>query len=228
MKSVGILVAMWEELNPLRKHWRLEWTGPGDFFTGRFAGLRLQVALSGVGPKHARKAAQALVKQGEPELLLSLGYSGALKGHLQPGDTLHGHEIETLDGTIYRNDLAGHRLLSVAKLAPSKESKRQLAENHPEAHAVDMESAVLVEVAEAAGIPWRVLRVIIDPLHSDLPINFNRCVSPKGQTAPAKLAREILSHPHKIPALVQFGRWEKKARGQLLLHSSQLLEAIQS
>lgn len=228
MKSVGILVAMWEELKPLRKHWKLEWTGPGDFFTGQFSRLRLQVALSGVGRKHAQAAARDLVRQGQPELLISLGYSGALKEHLQPGDVLHGNEIETPEKQIFRNQREGHRLLSVAKLAPTKEKKLQLAQQHPEAYAVDMESSVLVQAAEEAGIPWRVLRVIIDPLYSDLPINFNRCVNPQGQTAPTRLAREILTHPHKIPALIQFGKWEKKARSQLLLHSSQLLEAISS
>ncbi|MBX3170955.1 MAG: hypothetical protein KF760_26340 [Candidatus Eremiobacteraeota bacterium] len=228
MKSVGILVAMWEEFTPLRKHWKLEWTGPGEFFTGKVAGLRVQVALSGVGPRHARRAVQDLVKLGQPELLVSLGYSGALKEHLQPGDAIHAREIETADRRVFRCGQAGQRLLSVSKLAPSQESKRRLAENHPEACAVDMESAVLAEAAESAGLPWRALRVIIDPLHRNLPIDFNRCVSSKGQTAPARLAREILTHPGQIPALIEFGRWEKQARRQLILKSSQLLEAINS
>lgn len=226
MKSVGILVAMWEEFTPLRKHWNLDWTGPGDFFTGKFAGLRLEVALSGVGPRHARRAMQDLLKQGRPEVLVSLGYSGALKEHLQPGDAISGQEIETGDGRVFRCECAGHRLLSVGKLAPSKESKRMLAQNHPEAYAVDMESAVLAEMAEEAGLPWRALRVIIDPLHSNLPIDFNRCVNSKGQTAPARLAKEILSHPGQIPALLEFGKWERRARQKLIQASSQLLETI--
>ncbi len=228
MKSVGILVAMWEEFTPLRNHWKLDWTGPGDFFTGKFAGLRLQVALSGVGPRHARRAVQDLLKQGQPDVLISLGYSGALKDHLQPGDAIHAQEIETSEKRVYRCDHAGHRLLSVSKLAPCKESKRLLAENHPEAYAVDMESAVVAEAAESAGLPWRALRIIIDPLHSNLPIDFNRCVSSKGQTVPARLAREILTHPRQIPALLEFGRWEKRARQQLIQQSSRLLEAINS
>lgn len=226
MKSVGILVAMWEEFTPLRKHWKLEWTGPGDFFTGKVAGLRVQVALSGVGPRHARRAVQELVKLGQPEVLVSLGYSGALKEHLRPGDAVFAREIETTEGKVYAGATEGERLLSVSKLAPSKESKRLLAQRHPEAWAVDMESAVLAEAAETAGLPWRALRVIIDPLDSNLPIDFNRCVNPKGQTAPAKLAREILTHPGQIPALIEFGKWEKRARQQLILKSSQLLESI--
>jgi adenosylhomocysteine nucleosidase len=219
---------MWEELTPLRKHWRLDWTGPGDFFTGKFAGVRLQVALSGVGPRHARRAVQELLGQGQPEVLISLGYSGALKEHLQPGDVIHAQEIETQDGRVFLCEHPGHRLLSVSKLAPSKESKRLLAENHPQAYAVDMESAVVAEAAEGAGVPWRALRVIIDPLHSNLPIDFNRCVTSKGQTAPARLAKEILTHPGQIPALIEFGRWEKLARQQLIQQSSRLLEAINS
>ncbi len=228
MKSVGILVAMWEELNPLRKHWKLDWTGPGDFFTGNWAGLRLQVALSGVGPRRAQATMPALLKHGRPDLLISLGYSGALKAHLKPGDCLVAHSIETPGGQIYHTTppSAGTRLLSVSRLAPSPESKRQLALSHPEAEAVDMESAILAEAADQAGLPWHALRVIIDPLDSSLPINFNRCVNAKGQTAAAKLAREIVTNPHKIPALVQFGSWESRARQQLVQGSSRLLEAI--
>ncbi|MBS2038181.1 hypothetical protein JST97_24560 [bacterium] len=226
MKSVGILVAMWEELRPLRKRWKLDWTGPGDFFTGKLAGLRVQVALSGVGPRHARRAMQDLLTLGEPEMVISLGYSGGLKDHLRPGDVVEASEIETLEKRVYCSQQPGQRLLSLSKLAATKSSKRQLAEEHPYAYAVDMESAVLAEAAEAAGLPWRALRVIIDPLDSDLPINFNRCVSAKGQTAPARLAREILTHPHKIPALIEFGRWEKRASQQLVEKSTQLLEAL--
>jgi adenosylhomocysteine nucleosidase len=228
VKSVGILVAMWEEFNPLRKHWNLDWTGPGDFFSGKVAGLRVQVALSGVGPRHAGRAVQDLVKLGRPEVLISLGYSGALKDHLLPGDAIHAQEIETSDKKLYTSQQAGHRLLSVSNLAPTRGSKRQLAEQFPYAYAVDMESAVLAEAAESTGLPWRALRVIIDPLDSDLPIDFNRCVSRRGQTAPAKLAREIITHPNKIPALIEFGRWEKQARQQLIRTSTQLLETINS
>lgn len=228
MKSVGILVAMWEEFNPLRKQWNLDWTGPGDFFTGKVAGVRVQVALSGVGPRHARRVMGDLLRLGQPEVLISLGYSGALKDHLAPGDVIHAQEIETSDRKLYCSQQTGHRLLSVSKLAPTKGSKRQLAEQFPHAYAVDMESAVLAEAAESAGLPWRALRVIIDPLDSDLPIDFNRCVTSKGQTAPTKLAREIMTHPGKIPALIEFGRWEKRARQQLVEKSTQLLETINS
>ncbi len=89
-----------------------------------------------------------------------------------------------------------------------------------------MESAVLAESAESAGLPWRALRIIIDPLDSNLPIDFNRCVSSRGQTAPAKLVKEILTHPRQIPALIEFGKWEKRASQQLIEQSSQLLTEI--
>lgn len=223
MKSVGILIAMWEELNPLRKHWKLEWTGPGDFFTGKFNGTRIQVALSGVGPKRARQAMQPLLKYGKPELLISLGYSGALKAHLKPGDALLAHTVETQDGRRFTSSGGSARLLCVSRLAPTADSKRRLAEQHPEADAVDMESSVLAEAAEEAGVPWQALRIVIDPLDSALPIDFNRCVNGKGQTQASKLAREIVTNPHKLPALLEFARWESLAKKQLIEASTQLL-----
>ncbi len=118
------------------------------------------------------------------------------------------------------------RLLCVSRLAPTAESKRQLAQHHPEAAAVDMESSVLAQAAAAAQLPWGALRIIIDPLDSALPIDFNRCVNERGQTNRAKSAREIVSHPDRLPALVKFARWERRARQQLVRCSSELLEAI--
>ena len=225
---------MWEELKPLRKHWNLEWVGPGDFFCGRWAGIRIQVALSGVGPRRARAAMPILLRYGQPDFLLSLGYSGALKEELKPGDCMLAHSIETPQGQLFPSpslsSLEKHacwrqaRLLSVSRLAPTSESKRLLARQHPEAEAVDMESSVLAEAAEQAGLPWRALRVIIDPLHCSLPIDFNRCVNERGQTAPKRLAREILSNPTRIPALLKFSGWEREARQALVESSSKLLE----
>lgn len=237
VKSVGILVAMWEELNPLRKAWQLEWTGPGEFFCGRQGELRLQVALSGVGPRRAREATQKLLSCGQPEILVSLGYSGALKEELQAGDCLLAHSIESGHGKFFKtpglSTQERHcgawkeaRLLCVNRLAPTVESKRQLASLHPQAEAVDMESAVLAEGAEQAGLPWRALRVVMDPLASPLPIDFDRCVSERGQTSTLRLAREVALNPGRIPALLRFAGYEKRARRSLVERSRRLLEVM--
>lgn len=229
IRSLGILVAMRQELDPLRKAWNLEWTGPGDFFTGKRRGLRLQVALSGVGPRRARSACQQLVRYGAPDLLLSLGYSGALRSQLQPGDAILADSIESLEGEVWQAHASGHgpwergRLLWVEQLAPSVEHKRQLSQAHPDCLAVDMESGVLAREAVSVGLPWQSLRIIVDPLHKPLPLDFDRCMSLKGQTHGLKLARHIALSPHRWPALAEFARYHQRATHSLVERSSQWL-----
>lgn len=236
-KSVGILLAMREELAPLQRHWKLELTGPGDFYCGRWAGMRIQVALSGVGQQRAQVACRELLRYGAPDLLVSFGYSGGLRPELRAGDCIVADSIKDSQGNVFSPprpssmELHGDgwlrgQLLCVETVAQSGQSKRELALQHPESWAVDMESAVLARVAQEAGIPWRSLRVIVDPIDQSLPIRFHRCMGSNGQTHPAKLAREILTSPHRWHSLVKFAGLHQSAQESLVRNSSRFLEAL--
>lgn len=236
-KSIGILLAMREELAPLKRHWQLESTGPGDFYCGRWAGLRIQVALSGVGSQRAQAAVEALLRYGAPDMLVSFGYSGGLVPDLKAGDCVVADSIKDSQGRLFlpgqpsSMELHSHgwrrgQLLCIEKVAQTGHSKRELAKQHPDSLAVDMESAVLAEAGEKAGLPWRCLRVIVDPVDQALPIRFHRCMGSKGQTHPLKLAREILTSPHRWRALAHFAGFHQSAQESLVRNSSRFLEAL--
>jgi adenosylhomocysteine nucleosidase len=227
---------MREELEPLRRNWNLDQTGPGDFWVGKWAGLRLQVALSGVGRRRAQATLPQLLRHGQPDLLLSLGYSGGLKAHLGAGQVVLATSVVTPDGQSWESPphtphelhpgWQRGQLLCVSQVAAQADAKRQLAQNFPEALAVDMESAWLAQVATEAGLPWRALRIIIDPLDQALPLDFSQCMSEGGQTHGLKLARHILSRPQNWPKLLHFSGLANTARASLVSQASHFLEVV--
>jgi adenosylhomocysteine nucleosidase len=232
MKSLGILVAMWEELQPLRRHWKLEWTGPGEFFTGKVGGIRLQVALSGVGRRRALEGCQQLTRYGQPEALLSLGYSAGLKDDLQAGDCVSAQSVWH-EGRTWECDLPawGPRsgmLLCVDDVIAGIEHKQELARRHPEALALDMESAAVAQTATQAGLRWGALRVIIDPVGVALPLDFSGLMNERGQMHTGKLARHIATRPHRWPDLLRFSGHADRARRGLTRWASEYLESLKS
>lgn len=224
---------MWEELQPLRRHWKLEWTGPGEFFTGRWAGLRLQVALSGVGHARAQSACSQLARYGRPDVLLSLGYSGALRPDLRAGSCILADRILTSSTTWESPGLSpleqsfhGWRVGTLFCTDKVVMSKHRLAEQYPLAQAVDMESAALAAAACEQGLPWRALRVIVDDLHTELPLDFSTCLNERGQMHATRLARAIASKPHRIGRLIRFSGHANRARQSLVENASRYLEVL--
>jgi nucleoside phosphorylase len=231
MKSVGILVAMWEELNPLRKRWKLDWTGPGNFFTGKLGSLRVQVALSGVGARRAQQAVEVLRVCGRPDLLVSLGFSAGLRAGQQAGDCYLADSIEDPEGQVVEAPISPEhprwrrgRLLCVDKLAASPQAKGRWAERHPLAQALDMESLWVAR----SGLPWVALRSLIDPLEEHLPLDLSQAMGPDGQVHSARLARQVLVKPHQWPKLLRFSQLSQRATRALVESSTTLMEVLDS
>jgi hypothetical protein len=74
-----------------------------------------------------------------------------------------------------------------------------------QADVVDMESAVLRDLARARSIPSATVRSVSDTAHGDLVLDFNRIYTVQKTLHPGRLALEIARAPWKIPALIRFG-----------------------
>ena len=140
-----------------------------------------------------------------PRLVLCCGLAGALEPSLATGDLLIASSVRDESGDhvvaparivrAAREALAGGsrvaegEMLCVTRVAATCVDKRALA--RPGRIGVDLESWACARAAQRAGIPWLVLRVVLDPLHVDLP-EFTRDVR-KHYVAAA--ARHALRHP---------------------------------
>ena len=84
-----------------------------------------------------------------------------------------------------------------------------------QADVVDMESAVLRDLARARSIPSATVRSVSDTAHGDLVLDFNRIYTVQKTLHPGRLALEIARAPWKIPALIRFGGDAQKASVRL-------------
>ena len=236
MKSVGILVAMKDELSPIRKRYKLDWTGPGNFFTGRHRGFRLQVALSGAGPHRASEAAQLLVKYGQPDLLIGVGLSGGLSTEVGLGDVVLASSVqcpgqpsieanlELLSG--WRNPPPAGSLLTLAKVLTTRAEKAEVDNVFPECLAVDMETYSLAQAAHQNGLPWLSLRAISDPWNRDLPLDFNLYLNDQGQASIFPLLKGAARDWKVLGELMRFGKDVFHARDCLMAQLDALLEVL--
>ncbi len=181
------------------------------------------VALSGMGPQAAARAAQDLVAAGAGALL-SFGLAGALDPKLQPGAVvLPQTVIDGAGGTYVAYDswcdrlaaqvasitdaalAIGGVLLSVARPLSTVESKSQ-AHADTGACAVDMESFAIAEVAARMGVRFAIARVVIDSATDALPLSVIRATGEFGGVNLARLAAGLLGAPADLSLLLRLPR----------------------
>ena len=163
----------------------------GDFAFrgGLFGKVRIALAQSGMGPKPARRATQALVDGHSPRWVISAGFSGALRPQMKVGDIVVGNSIVDAEGTelaidmnMAANPATGlyvGRLLMVDRIVRTVAEKKSLAERLG-AIAVDMESLAVAQVCHESKTRFLAVRVISDDLSADLPPELLSVVGSSG------------------------------------------------
>ena len=144
-----------------------------------FSGKAFIVAISGVGIKRARAAADLLAGKYDLSLIISAGFCGSLKQQLTPGDAVIPSWVEKADSEngkyilyndIFRNGSCKSNggVISSNRFINSSIHKKLLA-GKTHTSCVDMETWSVASCAERRGIPVAGLRVITDGFHTDLP-----------------------------------------------------------
>jgi len=149
--------------------------------------------------------------------LISAGFAGALNNDLQIGDLLVAENFSTVNPGETRASLSGSHihvanLLTVPALIDSPEERNKLALTSGAA-AVDMETEFIARACAAGGVPLLSLRVISDTPQNRFPAPANVLFDiEQQQTRMLKLATHLLTHPGRVPHLVQFARRIAHAR----------------
>lgn len=139
---------------------------------GSFTHPRAVLAFSGMGYERARAAAEKLCSSSPPELLVSAGCCGAIVGGLETGTLIAGGTVR--DGRRFAPDPRAAAVLPAARTGDTLWVPA-VTRTPPPAPAgvlaVDMESAAVAEVAAARGLPFLMLRAVLDtpdaPLAAD-------------------------------------------------------------
>ena len=122
--------------------------------------------------------------------------------------------IRRLDGQYYLGSI-----LTVDRIVRTPKEKRTLAAESG-AVALDMESAAIASAALAYSVPFLAIRGVLDPIHEDLAIDFDRFLDAEGEPSLPRLMRYLITHPFTLPRLVGLGLRTKAVCARLgrLLH----------
>ena len=209
-KVVGIVVALPEELSTLTRQ---------KLVQGECVNLsdNILVSYSGAGADNAQLAAQQLIARGASHLI-SWGCAGALATDLKAGDLVLAEQVQShadliAVDSVWRNHLItalnnlpvhGGILLESQQIVANSADKQSL-QQQTGAAAVDMESAAVARVAQAAEKPCLVIRVIADSASFDLPQAVVQSLNSQGQVELGKLLIYLVTHLTEIPALIKLG-----------------------
>jgi adenosylhomocysteine nucleosidase len=198
----------------------------------------VQVLLTGIGNAACREtlAKNSFLEGGKPDLVISSGLAGALKEGLRPGDLIVPLKARTLrndanadsdlvfrERAIQQGALPLEMLITVDRIVPTAEEKARLAFF---GEAIDMESAIIMSYFAAANVPVLTIRAVSDAADEDLPIDFDRCLTPQGAVKPMSLLNAIVRRPGKLPNLVRFGRQSNQAAQRLASFLDEFIAAL--
>jgi adenosylhomocysteine nucleosidase len=186
------------------------------------------LAVSGMGGDLAAIAARRLVHAGVSGLM-SYGLAGGLDPRLRAGSVLLPNEVISHGGGRFATADAWRARLSaaVAKAQPvaagnlltsatmiDTVSAKAAAFRDTGAVAVDMESLAIAEVAAANGLPFVVLRVIVDTAGDVLPGSVV-AASVQGRLSIRRLVQGLVAAPADLLALLRLLQRYRAARRSL-------------
>lgn len=222
MTRVAIIAAFPDELKPLVRGWPHSTRAGIHFWAQRTEEEEWIAACAGAGLNAATRAFAGIEDGGPIDLILSVGWAGALTAECKPGHAYNAAGvIDARTGERFNCEAGAgpHWLVTSPKVANAAE-KRRLASTYSAA-LVDMEAAAIARLAAMRQIPFYCIKGVSDGYADRLP-DFNRFLSPSGQLQSARLVLFAISRPWHWPGLIRMGENSRKAsqaiRESLLEH----------
>ncbi len=186
----------------------------------RLSGARSdwRVVVSGMGSANAQRAiseALAVPDVDLPRYVLTCGLAGGLNPELTLGTVVFETDADFPHFAVLA--AAGARPVrfqSSDRVVVTAAAKHELRQTTG-ADAVEMESAAIRRICCEKRIPCATIRVISDTANEDLPLDFNRFVTPQFRMNYPKLLAALSCAPTRIGALWRFHRQTQAAAEEL-------------
>ncbi len=177
----------------------------------RLGGQRVVLAANGPGPRLAAEAVRKLAAIEPLRAVVSTGSCGALDEALEPGAIFVATEVRCVaTGACFPTSApptaASHRrgrLLSLDRVIVSAAEKAAL---RPTGEAVEMEAAGVAREAQARGLPFYAVRVVLDGAQESFRLDYNALRDPHGRFSAKRLLWAALTRPHGAAELIELRR----------------------
>jgi adenosylhomocysteine nucleosidase len=232
-----VLFALRRERRPFCRVFPAQQSFPGAPCWARFCGppwLSVLVMETGVGQARTERAVRWLLSRPpmgavryRPKLILAAGFGGALSADLHTGDVVLATEI--VDGQTGQSwpttwpaslppgpwspPLHRGKLVTAPALVGTPAAKEDLGHRHS-ALIVDMETAAVARLCQAASQAFGCARVVLDELSTQISDKLVALLS-SGRASPWRLARASLMSPSIVPSLLQMARQSEVAANAL-------------
>jgi nucleoside phosphorylase len=197
MPNIGLIVAMRAEVPYMLK----DTTG-----IYQFGDNAVRVAVSGIGPKKARRAAQQVCTGSLgflPDLLINSGFCGAVRDKLDIGHLIIANRLAYRDREIQLENSPIEKIVDLLAESEFQTGKLQTF-NWPvlsragvveDTLAVDMESFAIAQTAATYQIPTIIIKAVSDivPKHASLIglLKLVRSLKINSQKARTRLSRNV-------------------------------------
>lgn len=216
---IAILGALKEEIAGIKQAMNISdrvRLGKSDAWPGKWAGHNIVLVRSGVGKQRAADCCLQVVDRFSPKALISIGYAGAVREALKPGDLVIADSIVELvdqEDKIFVPDsdwlnrareipcpegaekVVGG-LLTVNAVIHDPVAKRELGRRY-NAQAVEMETSAIATVATKKNLPLLSVRAISDSIDQEL-LDSSSFLGSDGEVSTLKAGWYVLTHPGSI------------------------------
>lgn len=248
--KIGIITAMPEEYRAVAESLGTAAAAQvGTLRGGRFsrAGHEFLLVESGMGFRNAAIAAEMLIRDARPDLLISTGFCGGIDPGLQAGDVVVAEEImiagdEGFEAVPVSLSPAGRDFVACQAAAGNRvaggtfvststvTSKRRLAGMLPGSYpnpVVEMESGAVAVAAAENGIPLLAIRAVSDGAAEELEFSLDEFCDPDlRRIRVGKVLLTVLRRPRIILQLVRLSRSSRRAAEGLTAALSRLFPAL--
>jgi adenosylhomocysteine nucleosidase len=196
-----------------------------------------------MGPANARRAADTLIKEIQPDIIISIGFCGALTPGLAVGDLVVADQLYLLtEAGLTREEFPKanypdlstppptggcfHGSFITTETAVAKESLRPLLPGKPDWPVLEMETAFIARACRDAGIRFAALRSVSDSADEE-PYHLFRAITVNQFDITAKsIITALMRQPGLILQLFRLGRNAARAGKTLALQVQRILEQL--
>jgi adenosylhomocysteine nucleosidase len=205
---IAILAALPGELKPLVRNW--------DRVASPTRGISIWIKTTeedeyiavcgGMGTAAAIRSFAAAEHIGTLDMVLSVGWAGALDDTMQPGHCYIASEvIDSLTGERYALTDGNRKQRLVTTPHVADESEKLRLHSSYGAVLVDMEASAIVRLAHIREIPVSCFKAVSDGRGAHLP-NLNPFIDEHGQLRMLPFLAHVALHPQYWAALLHLGK----------------------